>query len=153
MDQVQIGKFIAEQRKLKGLTQEELGKLIGLSGVAIMRYEKGQREPNMETIEKIANVLNIHPIDLIGWKTVNEFENFIDYIKSIGYSVFIDQISEKEYSIRLQKDDNVAIFTNNEFELLQTKSKENLEGLILLQSKKNKNDSINAATDIESQNN
>ena len=147
------GNNIKEARKLKGLTQEELGKLIGLSGVAIMRYEKGQREPNMETIEKIANVLNIHPIDLIGWKTVNEFENFIDYIKSIGYSVFIDQISEKEYSIRLQKDDNVAIFTNNEFELLQTKSKENLEGLILLQSKKNKNDSINAATDIESQNN
>ena len=147
------GNNIREARKLKGLTQEELGKLIGLSGVAIMRYEKGQREPNMETIEKIANVLNIHPIDLIGWKTVNEFENFIDYIKSIGYSVFIDQISEKEYSIRLQKDDNVAIFTNNEFELLQTKSKENLEGLILLQIKKNKNDSINATTDIESQNN
>lgn len=147
------GNNIREARKLKGLTQEELGKLIGLSGVAIMRYEKGQREPNMETIEKIANVLNIHPIDLIGWKTVNEFENFIDYIKSIGYSVFIDQISEKEYSIRLQKDDNVAIFTNNEFELLQTKSKENLEGLILLQIKKNKNNSINAATDIESQNN
>ena len=147
------GNNIREARKLKGLTQEELGKLIGLSGVAIMRYEKGQREPNMETIEKIANVLNIHPIDLIGWKTVNEFENFIDYIKSIGYSVFIDQISEKEYSIRLQKDDNVAIFTNNEFELLQTKSRENLEGLILLQIKKNKNDSINATTDIESQNN
>lgn len=130
------GKNIKDARKSRGLTQEELGKIIGLSGVAIMRYEKEQREPSMETIEKIASALNIHPIDLIGWKTVNEFENFIEYIKSIGYSVFIDQISENECNIKLQKDDCISIFTNNEFELLQSKNKENLEGLILLQSKK-----------------
>ena len=137
-----IGKNIREARKSKGLTQEELGNLIGLTGVAIMRYEKDQREPNMETIKKIANALNIHPMDLLSWEQVteiNEFENFIEYIKSIGYSVFIEQISEDDCNIKLQKDDCISIFSNNEFRILQSKNKDNLEGLILLQSKKNKN--------------
>lgn len=137
-----IGKNIREARKAKGLTQEELGNLIGLTGVAIMRYEKDQREPNMETIEKIANALTIHPTDLLNWKHISEikeFENFIEYIKSIGYSVFIEQISEEDCNIKLQKDECISIFSNEEFKMLQSKNKDNLEGLILLQSKKNKN--------------
>lgn len=34
------GNRIKTARIAKGLTQEELGKLVGVSGVAIMRYEK-----------------------------------------------------------------------------------------------------------------
>lgn len=54
-----IAENIRRIRKERGLTQEELGKLVGLSGVAIMRYEKGQREPKVETLEKIAFVLGV----------------------------------------------------------------------------------------------
>ena len=40
-----VGENIKHFRKEKGYTQEELGYMVGLSGVAIMRYEKEQREP------------------------------------------------------------------------------------------------------------
>lgn len=53
------------QRQKKNLSQEELGNLIGVSGVTIMRYEKGTREPKLETIKKIANALKIPVSDLI----------------------------------------------------------------------------------------
>ena len=53
------------QRQKKNLSQEELGNLIGVSGVTIMRYEKGTREPKLETIKKIANALKIPFSDLI----------------------------------------------------------------------------------------
>lgn len=53
------------QRQKKNLSQEDLGKLIGVSGVTIMRYEKGTRQPKLETIKKIANALKIPVAELI----------------------------------------------------------------------------------------
>lgn len=41
MGEKKIGKFIAERRKEKGYTQEHLGKLLGVSGKMISRWETG----------------------------------------------------------------------------------------------------------------
>lgn len=60
-----VAENIKRIRKERGLTQEELGKMVGLSGVAIMRYEKGQREPKSETLEKIALALGIKVFGLM----------------------------------------------------------------------------------------
>ena len=70
-----IGEKIKLFRKQKKLTQEQLGQLVDLSGVAIMRYEKGQREPNRETIEKIAKVLEVAPSQIYGWDDFDEKYN------------------------------------------------------------------------------
>lgn len=53
------------QRQKKNLSQEDLGQLIGVSGVTIMRYEKGTRQPKLETIKQIANALKIPVSKLI----------------------------------------------------------------------------------------
>lgn len=53
------------QRQKKNLSQEELGKLIGVTGVTIMRYEKGLREPKLETVKALANALKIPIANLI----------------------------------------------------------------------------------------
>lgn len=41
MDTKKIGKFIAEKRKEKGYTQEELGNILGVSNKTISRWENG----------------------------------------------------------------------------------------------------------------
>lgn len=53
------------QRQKKNLTQEDLGRLIGVSGVTIMRYEKGARQPKLETIKRLADALKIPVAALI----------------------------------------------------------------------------------------
>ncbi len=53
------------QRQKKNLSQEELGKLIGVTGVTIMRYEKGMREPKLEIVKSLANALKIPVASLI----------------------------------------------------------------------------------------
>lgn len=73
-----IGDQIKRLRKIKKITQEDLGKLVGLSGVAIMRYEKGQREPNLETIQKIADALGVSINDLIESPPNKEVKSFAD---------------------------------------------------------------------------
>ena len=41
MDQVKTGKFIAELRREKGLTQEMLGKKLGVTNKTVSRWENG----------------------------------------------------------------------------------------------------------------
>lgn len=53
------GQRIKIIREAAGLSQEELGKRIGTTGVTIMRYEKGQREPKLEQLNRIANAMSV----------------------------------------------------------------------------------------------
>lgn len=61
-----IGKKIKNARISKGLTQEQLGNLVGVQKSAIAKYESG-RVVNIKrsTLQKIAKVLDIRPSELI----------------------------------------------------------------------------------------
>lgn len=54
-----LGKRIKSLRKEKGLTQEELGKLINVTKVSICCYEKETRVPTLETLLALAEVFNV----------------------------------------------------------------------------------------------
>ena len=41
MGQIKIGRFIAELRKSKGMTQEEMAERLGVSGKTVSRWENG----------------------------------------------------------------------------------------------------------------
>jgi DNA-binding XRE family transcriptional regulator len=47
------------------LNQTQLAKLVGVSSGAINKYESNIINPKVDTWIKIANVLGIHPLDLI----------------------------------------------------------------------------------------
>lgn len=51
-----IGKIIKKIRKEKGLTQNELAKIIGISQTTLSGYETGYSNPIYETIKDIANI-------------------------------------------------------------------------------------------------
>ena len=61
-----IGEKIRTARISKGMTQEELGKLLGVQKSAIAKYENG-RVVNIKrsTLKKISNILEIRPSELI----------------------------------------------------------------------------------------
>lgn len=65
---MKFGERLREQRKACGLTMEELGKKIGVTGAAISRYELGQREPSFRGIELLAEALNVSPAFLQGYE-------------------------------------------------------------------------------------
>ena len=52
-------------RKQKGLSQTELGKLLGVQAQTISNWENGKSEPNLKTINKLCDVLNIPIYSLI----------------------------------------------------------------------------------------
>ena len=63
---MKIGEKIKRARKTKGMTQEELGNIVGVQKSAIAKYESG-RVVNIKrsTLQKIASALNIRPSELI----------------------------------------------------------------------------------------
>ena len=61
--------MLIQLRKAKGLTQEELAKQIGTSRSRISMYELGEREPDFETTELIADFFNVDVDYLLGRST------------------------------------------------------------------------------------
>lgn len=63
-----IGDRIKEQRILKGITQEELGRIASVSKVTIHKYETNviTNIPS-DRIELIAKALKVKPAYLMGW--------------------------------------------------------------------------------------
>lgn len=50
--------FIREARKAKGITMKELGEMIGCSEACVSHYEREKRQPDYETLLKIAEALD-----------------------------------------------------------------------------------------------
>ncbi|GGI64229.1 helix-turn-helix domain-containing protein [Limosilactobacillus caviae] len=58
---------IKECRKAMGITQSELGNIVGLTNNTISRYELNEREPNLVMWERLARALHVSPSYLVGW--------------------------------------------------------------------------------------
>ena len=60
-----IGIKIRILRNKLNMSQEKLGELAGLSTNSISTIERGQSKPSIDTLEKIANALNIELKELV----------------------------------------------------------------------------------------
>lgn len=65
---VSPGAKIKYLRSLTDMSQEELGRRVGVQRAAINKYEKGTVENiPIKTIEKIAKVFDVSPTYIVGW--------------------------------------------------------------------------------------
>jgi transcriptional regulator with XRE-family HTH domain len=63
---MELGDNMMLLRKKKGLSQADLGKMIGTSGDVIGRYERGDITPSIDVVEKISDALEVSIDYLIG---------------------------------------------------------------------------------------
>lgn len=61
-----LGKQIKMLRTIRGWTQEELGKRLGVSKVAVCSYEHGLQVPNVEMLNKLADLFEVTVDYLLG---------------------------------------------------------------------------------------
>lgn len=62
------GKRIAELRKKRGMNQESLARLLGITRASLSHYETDRREPDYEILTKMANLFRVTFDDLMGRK-------------------------------------------------------------------------------------
>lgn len=74
MNQEKIGKFIAECRKKKKITQQELAEKLGVSDRTIGNWENGRNMPDLSLFKPLCNELDITLNDLMSGEKVKEKE-------------------------------------------------------------------------------
>lgn len=66
------GQRIRAARKEAGLTQVELGEILGVSGSMIAQYETDKRNPKYETLKRIAAALEVPVPELMGLEQIDK---------------------------------------------------------------------------------
>ena len=74
MDQIKIGKFIAECRKKNNLTQMQLAKKLNITDRAISKWENGKGMPDSSIMLDLCNELKISVNELLSGEMI-EMEN------------------------------------------------------------------------------
>ena len=77
MDQIKIGKFIADERKRKGYTQKQLSEKLEISDKTISKWERGNGFPEVSLLLPLCNELEITVNELLSGERVSEE----DYLK------------------------------------------------------------------------
>lgn len=60
-----IGETIRNLRKKRGVSQEVLSGLAGIARTHLTMIENGQKKPNLETIWRLAEALDMRPSELV----------------------------------------------------------------------------------------
>jgi transcriptional regulator with XRE-family HTH domain/DNA-directed RNA polymerase subunit RPC12/RpoP len=74
MDQLKIGKFIADCRKQKNLTQMQLAEKLGITDKAISKWERGIAMPDTSIMLELCDILGISVNELLSGERI-EMEN------------------------------------------------------------------------------
>ena len=72
-----FGDRLKSLRNRKGLSQSEFAKQIGVSKSSVNMYERGDREPNFETLEAIADYFNVDLDYLMGKSEIENRARFV----------------------------------------------------------------------------
>ena len=91
MDQVKIGKFIAECRRKENLTQMQLAEKLNITDRAISKWETGKSMPDSSIMLELCDVLKISVNDLLSGEVVT----MDNYNKELENNL-IEMVKQKE---------------------------------------------------------
>lgn len=108
-----LGERISKLRKEKGMTQEELAKALNITRSALSLYEIGKRDPDTETLKKIAEYFGVSIDYILGrtdlpnahipddytqkYKvTKRDLKQYEDFIQRAGAFFMDDQVAEED---------------------------------------------------------
>ena len=92
-----LGERIANLRKSKGISQEELADVLLTSRQAISKWERGESDPDIGRLKDLAVYFNVSIDYLLGYDMENvSVNNFIERtkecIKNNAYDISVDEI-------------------------------------------------------------
>mgnify|MGYP003789689543 CR=1 FL=1 len=100
---VMIGSRIRQLRKEHNLSQNQFASLFGVYDSTISQYENGKREPEYDTVIKIANQFNVSIDWLLGRMNSKDLvklenDNLPEQLRDVGveYLILAKEMKEKE---------------------------------------------------------
>lgn len=81
---------VKELRRARGLSQRDIGKMIGVTKVSVCGYENGTRTPSLESLELLADIFEVSTDYLLGREL---------YVVSDKVTRYVGSISEEDIEI------------------------------------------------------
>lgn len=103
MNQVQIGKFIAAERKQKGYTQRQLADRLGISDKTISKWETGKGFPEMSLMLPLCECLGITVNELLSGERLSDSE-----YKQKAEEKLVNMIKERDANRKAYRLTNIA---------------------------------------------
>lgn len=95
MNQEKIGKFIANLRKEKNMTQQELAKKLGVTDRAISKWENGRGLPDYSLLQDLCDTLSISINELFSGEKISK-EDYKTKVEENMSKLINDNYSEKK---------------------------------------------------------
>ena len=95
MNQVKVGKFIAECRKNNNLTQKQLAEKLNITDRAISKWENGRSLPDSSIMLELCDILKINVNDLLNGEVV-----LVDNYKEKSEKLILEMAKQKEEADR-----------------------------------------------------
>ena len=114
-----IGDRIRRIRTEKGMSQAELGALIGLNADRIQKYENGARQPRADVIKRFASALGVSTLALTDHNTtscIGAMHAFFEFEENFGATV---TRGSDGHSIALSFDQQSELYSHLERWLLE----------------------------------
>lgn len=136
-----IGENIAKYRKTKGLTQEQLGELLGVTNQAVSKWESGVSMPDVMLLPKIANVLGITLEALYGMQPTekrikaDDFpkaanDHLIEFFREHAKTSFHTPSLEEPWALVCLSNAEGGIFVSKNFSILDSRFRSNEEAAV-----------------------
>lgn len=87
---------LKELRREYALTQEELSRKLNMSRSSLAMYEQGQRDPNTETLEAMADFFNVDMDYLMGRTHSKHGANFEYYQMDLESIIYLNKLSRDQ---------------------------------------------------------
>ena len=84
---ISFGKTLENIRELRGITKTEMARMLDLSLPAYSLYEKGEREPKLSNLKRIANILKVSVDELLEENLESDFERAKRIWQKQGYKI------------------------------------------------------------------
>lgn len=74
MDAIEIGSFLGELRKQKGLKQKEVAEVIQVSDKAVSRWETGRGIPDVDSLQRLSDFYEVSINEILAGRRIQENE-------------------------------------------------------------------------------
>lgn len=102
-----FGENMKRIRKSRKLSQHALGDILGIRQQSVAQYEKSQNAPKFETVQKIANALEV-PVSILYGDNVIPPESFLSMVNQVmdakNEPVSAEDQKKAKFNIRIPED-------------------------------------------------
>lgn len=119
MDSLTIGQNIAKFRKLKDIKAFDMAERLGMKEATYTKYERGETAITIEFVQKVAEILEVDPIQIITTSPGNILENIQNSSIAIQHHSTFQTYNEQQAQLMLQLMESVIVLNQRLVTLLE----------------------------------